>query len=422
MDWKTKYLKYKIKYNKLIKEQHGGNKQTAKQLAEYVSQVSSKSNLFEEIMKMPLNSDPILNIVINSNAEKESCIQKLFFKISQLMPKLKYTHNIIRKDNYLISSFENKTYSSATNADHHINICSNAVGAPSTVKYHNSSKSGIDTIRDQLFINNLPDFTTLSPISTYNYVLMFVTDLITNQTYYYFVFVEYTSFIEYSIKHSNLRVFLPEEWSYHDNIDHGFIATGELKIVKGEQKIIYDFNSSSNIIEMLEGRSHTNSIIFKKFVDKYISPDIKCAHVPDQQLFSLTYLFIINDLVNRTIKGILTGDYQTFKVEIHPDYLNKAKLLQVAKGNENEIYTRGLLKDPHPLTLGGLHNYSNRRCYTDDEMRRFNTNTIKNYDDLDDSNIDFSKLNCIKKSGEPVLVDSSNPSNDDLFKASINCA
>jgi len=418
MDWKTKYFKYKLKYNKLLKEQHGGNKALAKKIADYATDSGSSKNIFDEIMLNPLSSNPILNIVINSNLDKEKIIEKLFKNISNLMYKFRYAHNVIRKHNHLINDFETKNYK--TNAS---STCTNPDGTIKQLKYTNSPKSGIDTVKDSLFVNSLPNFSTLKDVSTYNYVLSFVTDLNTNQTYYYLIFVEYTSFTEYSIKHSNLRVFLPDEWSYNENIDHGFIATGELKIAKTERKIIYDFNSSSNIIEMLEGKKSYNCVIYDKFVKTFITPDIKNQLIPDEQLFSLTYLFIINDLLRRTIDGVINENtsYSTFKPEIHPDYLNRTKLLTVAGGNEKSIYTRGLLIDPYPHKLGGLHEYNNTRCYTDDELRNFNTNTIRMYDDLDDSNINFSKLNCIRKEGEPVLVDTQNSENNEIFKESANC-
>jgi len=425
MDWKTKYFKYKLKYNKLLKEQHGGNKSQAKNIADYATGLIVKKNIFDEILLQPLSSDPILNIVINSNPDKEKIIEKLFTNISSLMYKFRFTHNVIRKDIYLISNFNTKNYTTDASKTYQpaTNTCTNPDGIIQQIRYNNLPKSGINAVKDSLFVNTLPEFSTLKDVSTYNYVLSFVTDLNTNQTYYYLIFVEYTSFTEYSIKHSNLRVFLPDEWSYNDNIDHGFIATGELKIAKTEGKIIYDFNSSSNIIEMLEGKSSANCVIYDRFVKTFIKSDIKNQLIPDEQLFSLTYLFIINNLVKRTIDCIINENpaYSTFKAEIHSDYLNRSKLLTVAGGNEKIIYTRGLLIDPYPHKLGGLHDYANNRCYTNEELEKFNTNTIKQYDDLDDNNIDFSKLNCIREAGNDVQVNSLNPENDKIFKESINC-
>ena len=47
MNYKTKYLKYKLKYNKLLKEQNGGNKAIAKRLADGVNNASPYSNIFK---------------------------------------------------------------------------------------------------------------------------------------------------------------------------------------------------------------------------------------------------------------------------------------------------------------------------------------------------------------------------------------
>ncbi len=414
MDWKTKYLKYKVKYNKLLKEQHGGNKLKAQEIADYVTQKGSP-NLFEQVMQYPLNSDPILHMVINNDIKKEKVVKELFTKIASQMSKYKYTHNIIRKNYYLLSDFTSKTYTSKSGAP---NFCTiPGTGYKEEIHYVNLPQSGLDAIRDKLFINRLPEFSTLKDESTYNYALIFVTDLTTNQTYYYFVLAEYTSFIEYAVKHSNLRVFFPDEWSYHDNIDHGFIATGELKISKTDKKIIYDFNSSSNIIKMLDPMDNIYKIFRNTFLTK------SSFVVPDEQLFSLTYLFIINDLVKRTINIICLKepDYSTFTLEIHSDYVDRPKLIKVGKDSESNIFTYGLYYDPHPGRLGGLHNYKNDRCYTDEEIQNFNTNTISKYDDLDDKNINFYKLNCIKRKGMPVDVNSPNEENNEIFAQSKNC-
>ncbi len=418
MDWKTKYLKYKVKYNKLLKEQHGGSKLKAQEIADAVTKKGSTENLFDEVLQYPLDSDPILNMVINGNSNKEKIIEKLFRKISSEMFKYKYAHNIIRKHYYLLRDFETKNYSPDPSKPSS-KICYNQSGTEVKLHYNNLPQSGLDAIRDKLFINTLPEFSTLKEESTYNYVLIFVTDLSNNQTYYYFVFAEYTAFIEYAIKHSNLRVFFPDEWSYHDNIDHGFIASGEFKISKSKQKITYDFNSSSNIIGMLDPMGS----IYKNFTDTFITPDIKSPLIPNEQLFSLTYLYIINDLVKRTIRSIIfkEAEYITFRVQIHSDYTNRPKLISVGKSDEKNIYSYGLLFDPYPANLGGLHDYTNYRCYTDAEIENFNTNTIVKYNDLNDTNINLDKLNCIKKKDQPVLVNSTNPENIEIFKNSPNC-
>lgn len=418
MDYKTKYLKYKIKYNKLLKEQHGGEKNIAKNIAEFINNQDLINQIVqtEEIFNN-LQNDAILNMVINFRLTYKIIFQKLFQNIAEKSNKYLYLHNIVRKEFNMIDQLETKTYNEP-------NVCSLTDGTLQTLKYKNYPFSGLDTIKKKLLINSLPKYDTLNPITTYNYILLFVTDLSTNTTHYYLVLAEFKTKIEYSIKHSNLRVFLPDEWSNHENIDYGLIASGELKIDKPEKEIIYDFNSSSNIIQLLENKSANNCIIYKNFcnnfIDSYLSA--KKVFIPTEQLFSTIYLYIINHLVNKTITYLISLDskYVNFKAQIFNDYIDRSKLLSI-NSDERLIFTLGLLADQFPKKLGGLHDYTNIRCYTNDELKEFNNNTVEKYNDLDDTNIDMSKLNCIKIQGQPVKIDSGDSIKDNNFINSGNC-
>ncbi len=418
MDYKTKYLKYKVKYNKLLKEQHGGNKNKAKEIAAYV-------NATNPIERKNVNTNPIVKVLFDANTggpvsieESKAIIDCLFAIINGNSNTYKYLHNIIRKEINFIDDFSSKTYSFDSSC------------TTGSIKFKNFPDSGLDAINDKLMVNILPTLSQLPDESTYNYVLKYVTDLTNNQTYYYFIFAQYSTSLEYGIKHSNLRVFLPEEWSHYDSIDYGLIASGELKVSKATKQITFDFNSSSNIITMLEGKNYPpQSQTYKKFKETYLNnkdmedllKQTKTYVTNKGQLFSLVYLILLEHMVSKTLDKLISMDssYNGFSTKLHSDYTNKNLLLDVAKNVESNIYYYGLFLDPYPKTLGGLHNYANKRCYTDDEIEKFNTNTISKYDDLDDTNIS-TELNCIKKNGI-AIVNSGDSNKDKDFKALTNC-
>ncbi len=419
MDYKTKYLKYKVKYNKLLKEQHGGNKNKAKEIATYV-------NATNPMGRDSVTTNPMVKVLFDVNTggpisieESKAIIECLFGIINIKSNRFKYLHNIIRKEINFINEFSSKTYSFDSSC------------TTGSIKFINFPESGLDAISDKLMVNTLPTLSQLPDKSTYNYVLKYVTDLTNNQTYYYFIFAQYTTSLEYGIKHSNLRVFLPDEWSHHDSIDYGLIASGELEISKSTKQITFDFNSSSNIIQMLESISYpAQSQTYKKFDETYLN-DIRMEQLlkrtttyvtNKKQLFSLVYLILLEHMVSKTLDKLISLDssYDGFSTKIHSDYTNKNLLLDVAKNSELNVYYYGLFVDPYPKKLGGLHNYANKRCYTDDEIKKFNTNTINKYDDLDDTNIS-NELNCIKRNGI-VIVNSGDLNKDNDFKANKNCA
>lgn len=406
MDYKIKYLKYKIKYSKLLKEQHGGSKENAKQIADWVHSI----NIFDkELSKLSLDqiSEFMFNIYISENIggtqvinlDKKKIIIKLLESLKNKFLVKKYYHNIINKDiktseltNDIIGKkYENKTVQ-----------CTNLPPTPTPTiqKFINYPHSGMHTNKNKYFVNKLPNLLGLPEITTYNYVLLYVTDMETNQTYYYFVFVQYTNNFEYAIKHSNLRVFLPKEWEDNININHGLIASGELEINTLTKKIIFDFNSSSIIIMMYISpivNVYKPNYIMDSFITDYIDPSINKNTQKKliEQLFALIYIFVSNHTVSYSIKKIIELDpsYSEFTIDIHPDYKSKDKLLIVAKNDPELIYTYGLYNDPYPHKLGGLHNYLNNRCYTDDELIKFNNESANQFQDFDDNNIDT--MNCI---------------------------
>lgn len=414
MDYKFKYLKYKIKYNKLLKKQYGGNKEIAAQISDYVNSIKIFDN---ELRNLSENKELefMFRIFINIHMQTEQYMQielekkkliiiNLLTSLKNKLPSKRFYHNIIRKNfesDKIINNIIDKTYTSRSNCR-----------IWGEQKFINYPYSGMHTTKQKYFINKLPEITKLAEITTYNYVLLFVTDMETNQTYYYFVFVQYTSSFEYSIKHSNLRVFLPEEWLNNVNIDHGLIASGELQINTATKKIIFDFNSSSMIIKMYtspETDVYKANYIKNDFITDYINFTInpENSNELNEQLLALTYIFVSNHMVINSIKKIieLETTYSEYTVEIHSDYKDTAKLLVAARNLKELVYTNGIYNDPHPNKLGGLHTYAANRCYDDAEIKEFNNASASEYQDLDDNNID--KINCIT-SGSTINIDTGN--------------
>ena len=413
IDYKIKYLKYKIKYNKILKEQYGGSKQIAKEISDFVH----STNIFNDELVKLSSSIPLefmFNIYISGEIERKN-IKQLLESLKIKFPFKKFYHNIIRKNietTEMINDIIEKKYSN------NVEQCTASTGSNLVQKSINYPHSGMFTNKNKYFINKLPNIAELPDSSTYNYVLLFVTDMNTNQTYYYFVFVKYTTYFEYSIKHSNLRVFLPDEWLNNVNIDYGLIASGELKIDTIQKKIIFDFNSSSMIIKMFispEEAAYKPNYIKTNFITDYI--DFTISLVNQEQLLAITYIFISNHMVTYSIKKIieLEPTYSEYTVEIHSDYKDRTKLLIAAGNRPDLIYTRGVYYDPYPYKLGGLHNYGNKECYTLQELIEFNTASAREYQDLDDNNIE--KINCIKNQNGSVPVRTSDiKKNNDFIK------
>jgi hypothetical protein len=165
MDWKTKYLKYKLKYNKLLKEQQGGFlKDRAKAIADTVN--DSNNNIFKLALTNGL-SDPILNMVINSNSSNEKNISELFQII--IKSNIKYYHTIIKKDIGLINNFTTKTYSSKKN--HELGKCKTETGQEKILIFTNQAQSGLDALNNKILVNELPNLSNKPNVTTWNYVL-----------------------------------------------------------------------------------------------------------------------------------------------------------------------------------------------------------------------------------------------------------
>ena len=91
------------------------------------------------------------------------------------MYKSRFAHNVIRKHNHLIGNFETKNYTTdaSKTSQPSTNTCTTPDGMINQIRYNNLPKSGIDTIKDSLFVNALPDFSTLKDVATYQLRLLY---------------------------------------------------------------------------------------------------------------------------------------------------------------------------------------------------------------------------------------------------------
>ncbi len=407
LKYKTKYLKYKLKYNQL-KSQSGGSLEYARELSEYVN----SENIFERNhLKLATNIEPeiMINRYIdgfNFDANKKQAaryvLYQILLKMSESFKLNKYLHLFFVKD---VNKLFSKTYNGNDSC---------LVGHERrNIKFINFPESGLLTMKDDLLINKLPKLPT---DQTYNYCLMFVTDLNTNQTYYYMVLVKYANYFEYANKHSNIRLYLPDEWKDREDIDMGLVVSGEIKFDAAAKIIEFDFNSSSMIIQMFS----KSTFIIDDFKLKYLSTindDYRKLlrfdatvdlNKSDKQLFSLMYFFVSYCIVYKTLTKLKNdnpsaGEYQ---IRTHPSYNYPTRLT-------NSSYTIGFYED-HNNTLGGLHNYGNTNCQSNTEVQCLNMKTMNNYQvkDFSDSN---KPINCINIQNVPLLYPNLDPDKSAAF-------
>ncbi len=408
LKYKTKYLKYKLKYNQL-KSQLGGSSEYAKSLSEYVN----SENIFEvNHLKLVNNLNPEImldryingfNFDANKKQGAKYVIDQILFKMSESFKLNKYLHIFFVRD---LNNLYSKVYqedSSCMEGHQRKNI-----------KFFNFPESGLLTIKDDLIINKFP---ILPTNQTYNYGLMFVTDLNTNETYYYMVLVKFPNKFEYIAKHSNIRLYLPDEWKDREDIDMGLVASGEIKFDAGRRIIEFDFNSSSMIVEMFT----RSTFIIDNFKLKYLStiddvyrtmlhfgttPDLNRT---DKQLFSLIYFFVNYCIIYKILTKLKNDNPSAagYGIEIHPSYHYPA-------GLGNSSYTVGFYSD-HVNTLGGVHDYNNRNCQSNSEVQCLNMKTMNNYQvkDFSDSN---KAINCINIQDVPLLYPNLDPAKSLAFE------
>jgi len=388
-NYNEKYLKYKMKYTKLKNQQKGGSKDFAKELANYSNMDIFNINSLK--LKANESAEFMLDTYIKLYPKAKEMLLPILDDMSLNLKTNKYLHNYFIKN---IDNFYNRIYKDINGN----NSCTTSSGMIKHFKFINFPESGMLTIKKDLLVNTLPDLPTPQ---TYNYVLIFVTDMNTNQSYYYLILQKYPNNFEYISKHSNLRIFLPDEWKDNEDIDTGLIASGELSFNNETKHIIFDFNSSSMIIDMFD----TQSKIIKNFKLKYLDklmPSSKTLMglgyggsitAGDKQIVGLLYFFINYSIMYNVLSKIkerhpTASDYT---IKTHAHYYNHDKITNADKNNNLKyMFNLGFVTDPHSIVgiVGGIHDYSNKTCQTTDEIKRINKNTLDNYtiEDLDDNN------------------------------------